>query len=59
MPILAVGGEKSFGLQMAEVMRSAAERVEGVSIPDAGHWLMEEQPRATVATIRAFLDRPR
>jgi pimeloyl-ACP methyl ester carboxylesterase len=59
MPILAVGGEKSFGLQMAEVMKSAAERVEGVSIPDAGHWLMEEQPRATVAAIRAFLDRPR
>jgi pimeloyl-ACP methyl ester carboxylesterase len=58
MPMLAIGGEKSFGLQMAEVMKPAAERVEGVSIADSGHWLMEEQPRATVTAIRSFLDRP-
>lgn len=58
MPMLAIGGEKSFGLQMAEVMKSAADKVEGASIPDAGHWLMEEQPQATIAAIRSFLDRP-
>jgi pimeloyl-ACP methyl ester carboxylesterase len=58
MPILAIGGEKSFGLQMAAVMKSAADKVEAVSIPDAGHWLMEEQPQATIKAIRAFLDRP-
>jgi pimeloyl-ACP methyl ester carboxylesterase len=27
-----------------------------VVIPDSGHWLMEEQPAATIAAIRAFLD---
>jgi pimeloyl-ACP methyl ester carboxylesterase len=58
MPMLAVGGEKSFGLQMAEVMKQAADKVEGVSIADAGHWLMEEQPQTTIAAIRSFLDRP-
>jgi pimeloyl-ACP methyl ester carboxylesterase len=58
MPILAVGGEKSFGLQMAEVIKSAADNVQGLSIADSGHWLMEEQPQATIAAIRAFLDRP-
>jgi pimeloyl-ACP methyl ester carboxylesterase len=58
VPVLAIGGEKSFGLQMAEVMKSAADKVEAVSIPDAGHWLMEEQPQATIAAIRSFLDRP-
>jgi pimeloyl-ACP methyl ester carboxylesterase len=58
MPILAIGGEKSFGLQMAEVMKSAADNVEGLSIADSGHWLMEEQPKATIAAIRAFLDSP-
>jgi len=58
MPMLAVGGEKSFGLQMAEVMKSAADNVQGISIPDSGHWLMEEQPQATIAAIRRFLDRP-
>ena len=57
MPILAIGGEKSFGLQMAEVMKAAADRVEGLSIGDSGHWLMEEQPKATIAAIRSFLDR--
>jgi pimeloyl-ACP methyl ester carboxylesterase len=57
-PMLAIGGEKSFGLQMAAVMKEAADDVQGVSIPDAGHWLMEEQPRATITAIRAFLDKP-
>jgi pimeloyl-ACP methyl ester carboxylesterase len=25
-------------------------------IPNAGHWLMEEQPAATITAIRSFLD---
>jgi len=58
IPVLAVGGGKSFGLTMAAVAREAFSNVEGLSIPDSGHWLMEEQPAATVAAIRAFLDKP-
>jgi pimeloyl-ACP methyl ester carboxylesterase len=57
MPVLAVGGEKSFGPTMAVVMRAAASDVTELVIPNAGHWLMEEQPAATVATVHAFLDR--
>src|SRR4051794_1878195 len=57
MPVLAVGGEKSFGPTMAAVMRFAATDVQEVVIPGSGHWLMEEQPGATVAAVRAFLDR--
>ena len=56
MPVLAVGGEQSFGLTMATVMRFAAVDVRAVVIPNSGHWLMEEQPAATVAAVRAFLD---
>jgi len=56
--VLAVGGGKSFGLTMAAVAREAFSNVGGLSIPDSGHWLMEEQPAATVAAIRAFLDKP-
>jgi pimeloyl-ACP methyl ester carboxylesterase len=59
MPVLAVGGEKSFGPTMAVVMRAAATDVQELVIPDAGHWLMEEQPAATVAAVRAFLDKKR
>jgi len=58
MPVLAVGGNKSFGLTMAAVAREAFSNVQAVSIPDSGHWLMEEQATATVAAIRAFLDKP-
>jgi len=56
MPVLAIGGENSFGSTMAVVMRAAATNVRELVIPDAGHWLMEEQPKATVAAVRAFLD---
>jgi len=56
MPMLAVGGEKSFGPMMATVMRFAATDVREGVIPEAGHWLMEEQPEATVKMVRAFLD---
>ncbi|MEN2988094.1 alpha/beta hydrolase [Tistrella sp. BH-R2-4] len=56
MPVLAIGGEKSFGPAMAMVMRFAATDVTEGVVPDAGHWLMEEQPEATVTMVRAFLD---
>jgi pimeloyl-ACP methyl ester carboxylesterase len=57
MPVLAIGGEKSFGSTMAVVMRAAATDVYEVVIAGSGHWLLEEQPTATVAAVRAFLDR--
>ncbi len=57
MPVLAIGGEKSFGPTMATVMRFAADNVEQGVIANSGHWLMEEQPAATVAMVRAFLDK--
>jgi len=56
MPVLTIGGEKSFGLAMADVLRAGASNVQGIAIKDSGHWLMEEQPAATVKAIRAFLD---
>ena len=57
MPVLAIGGEKSFGAYEAIVMRNAATDVTEVVIPNAGHWLMDEQPEATIAAVRTFLDR--
>jgi pimeloyl-ACP methyl ester carboxylesterase len=56
VPVLALGGEKSFGLTMAEVMKFAATNVRGAVVPDSGHWIMEENPTATVALVRTFLD---
>ncbi len=57
MPILALGGEKSFGDQQAAIMREVGSNVEGGIVKNSGHWIMEEQPDQTVALIRAFLDR--
>jgi pimeloyl-ACP methyl ester carboxylesterase len=56
MPVLAIGGEKSFGKTMAEIMRFAASNVREGVIPDSGHWIMEENPTATIAMVRSFLD---
>ena len=55
MPVLAIGGEKSYGAALAEELRFVATNVTALEIPDAGHWLMEEQPAKTVAAISAFL----
>ena len=58
MKVLAIGADKSFGTAMADDHRLCRERCDrGASSPNSGHWLMEEQPAAMVAAIRAFLDR--
>jgi pimeloyl-ACP methyl ester carboxylesterase len=58
MPVLAIGGEKSFGPMMATVMRFAASDVTEGIIPDSGHWIMEENPKATSVMVRSFLSSP-
>ncbi len=58
MPVLALGGEKSFGPMMATVMRFAASNVTEGVVPASGHWIMEENPKATIALVRPFLDKP-
>jgi len=55
MPVLAVGGEKSFGPMMATVMRAAANNVTEAIVPNSGHWVMEENPIATIKLIMDFL----
>ena len=55
MPVLAIGGEKSFGSNEAIVMRNAADNVTELVIPGAGHWLMEEAPAQTIKGVRDFI----
>jgi pimeloyl-ACP methyl ester carboxylesterase len=55
MPVLAIGADKSFGTAMADALRFVASNVAGLVIANSGHWLMEEQPAATVAAITGFL----
>jgi pimeloyl-ACP methyl ester carboxylesterase len=55
MPVLAIGAEKAFGANVAIVMRNAAANVQEIVVPNAGHWLMEEAPAATIAAVKNFL----
>jgi pimeloyl-ACP methyl ester carboxylesterase len=57
MPVLAIGGEKSFGPEMAVVMRAAASNVQEAVVPRSGHWTMEENPSATITLVSDFLDK--
>jgi len=54
-PMLALGGEKSFGTKMAEVMRAGDTDVTGGIVPGSGHWIMEENPQATIKLARDFI----
>jgi pimeloyl-ACP methyl ester carboxylesterase len=56
MPVLAIGGDKSFGATEAVVMRNAATNVTELVIKGAGHWLMEEAPAEIIAAIQSFVD---
>src|ERR1700758_767400 len=58
MPVLAVGGEKSFGPLQAVIMRHVATNVQEAIVAGSGHWLMEESPVYTVKLVRDFLDSP-
>jgi pimeloyl-ACP methyl ester carboxylesterase len=55
LPILALGGDKSFGTQQADLMRVVGTNVEGGVITNSGHWIMEEQPDQTVRLVTTFL----
>jgi pimeloyl-ACP methyl ester carboxylesterase len=55
MPVLAVGAEKSFGTGMADELRFVATDVTGGIIPASGHWIMEENPQATIALVAGFI----
>ncbi len=55
MPILALGGTSSFYLPIAkEMLAEVAKHVTVVGIPDAGHWIAEENPTAFVKELLTF-----
>lgn len=56
MPVLALGGEKSYGMGMATELKFVATNVKGGVVPASGHWIMEENPAATTTLVMAFLN---
>src|SRR5271170_1127986 len=55
MPVLALGGDKSFGAAEADDLRFVASNVTVGIVPNSGHWIMEENPQATIKLVTEFL----
>jgi len=55
MPVLSIGGDKSLGDFLGQQMKLVAANVSVVVLKDSGHWVMEEQPRATMDALVNFL----
>lgn len=56
-PMLVLTGEKASGTFLIQQARLVSSNVEGVVIPGAGHWLMEEAPGQTIPRLVDFLNR--
>ena len=59
MPILAIGGERSYGEHVAEVMQLVTTDVQGLVLPGTGHWVAEESADDLLAALADFLARYR
>lgn len=57
IPVLAIGGDHSWGARLATEIGFVAANVRGAVISDSGHWIMEEQPDQAIALILSFVDR--
>ncbi|MFD1875490.1 alpha/beta fold hydrolase [Hymenobacter bucti] len=55
MPVLALGGDHSFGPKIVAMAELVATDVSGGSIPNCGHWVAEENPEYLLAQLLAFL----
>ena len=54
MPVLALGGEYSFGSAALDSMKSLATDVRGGIVPLSGHWIAEEQPDFLIEQLTTF-----
>lgn len=58
IPVLALAGASSrYAKLLGPMMEEVASDVTAVAIPGAGHWLPEENPKAVVDALLAFLKR--
>jgi pimeloyl-ACP methyl ester carboxylesterase len=55
MPVLTIGGDKSLGGFLGQQMKLVATDVTVVVLKDAGHWILEEQPKETTNALTKFL----
>ena len=58
MPVLGLGGEASAGQLMPPLLRVVADTTQltTFSIPEAGHWIVEEQPEIVLEQLLQFFN---
>lgn len=57
MPMLVLTGEKASGAFLIEQAELVDTNVEGVIVPGAGHWLMDEAPDQVIPALVEFINR--
>jgi hypothetical protein len=55
MPILAIGGDHSYGTSLAAELETVAGKVRSAVNTNSGHWIMEEQPDQALALLVPFV----
>lgn len=55
IPVLGIGGENSWGPAPAAGMKAVATDVQTAVLPDTGHWVAEQSPRALLDALKPFL----
>jgi pimeloyl-ACP methyl ester carboxylesterase len=56
LPVMAVGGERSFGAAVAENLRHGASDVRQEVLPDCGHYVSDERPEELASLPLSFFD---
>lgn len=56
MPVLAIGGDHSYGASMKTEYEVVASNVRSGVVTNAGHWIMEEQPKQATEMIVGFIE---
>ena len=56
MPVLTIGGDKSLGVPLGQQAKLVATDANVIVLKNAGHWILEEQPKATTEALVKFLE---
>ncbi len=56
VPLLTIGGDKANGAALAKQATVVSSSATTIVLPDTGHWIMEENPAATIAALLRFVD---
>ena len=55
MPVLAIGGEASYGPVVADAMKPLANEVHSAVMSGTGHWVAEDAPEEMLVALTSFL----